>query len=461
VQSESGESKSLSERRGINLRSLTPSKTAQFAATLTLFNLVWIFTRPQNELRVLASLQVPFIINLFPAIFWLSKIRQSKSRQMNLMILMVLQGALLIPFAVNNFWAFQGCRSLFQVFVGLMFPLMAFASYPHQLIRTWNVCLGVLIYLSYYSITHSGRGPGDYLGDENDLCLALVLFVAMILGRLVAPQPKKRWLLWSSVILLATGGIVITDSRGGFVGFVAVAIYLFIQARQKFVLIVAALLMALTAIAAAPANYWKEISSISQTNEGTAKQRREYWDVAWRIFIDPRNTIWGIGMGNTPYVAGQYEPIENKGAHKKSIAGRQVHSLVFQILPELGLIGTSLFVALIFQTWKGNARAIKSAKRLDRRLSAVNREVVGDDRANISKLQADTRRLIGTFLGLNASLIGVLVSSMFLSVLYYPTIWLPISLSAAAQICWARIDRVVVEAGLQNSTIKESRLALL
>ena len=71
------------------------------------------------------------------------------------------------------------------------------------------------------------------------------------------------------------------------------------------------------------------------------------------MFLD--NPILGVGQGNFPYVFQKYElkvTGSNEAFYGRSVAGRQAHSIYFTMLPELGIIGTCIFIGMIINTLK-------------------------------------------------------------------------------------------------------------
>ena len=91
----------------------------------------------------------------------------------------------------------------------------------------------------------------------------------------------------------------------------------------------------------------------------------------------------------------------------RSLAGRAAHSLYFTLLPELGVVGALLYLAIIIFVLK-DLKYIRNA--------TINRKDVytAEESKNIYYLA----------LTLEGSLVGFLVSSVFISTLYYPNFWI-------------------------------------
>ncbi len=207
-----------------------------------------------------------------------------------------------------------------------------------------------------------------------------------------------------ALLLLLLAANVATMSRGGFIGLAAVAVGGWLFSRRK---VASGLLLAfLVAMATvlAPEEYWLEIRTIfNGTQDPTGAERMYTWAIAWKMFL--ANPLFGVGQGNVPWELSSYEPAG--GFEGRSLGGRAAHSLYLTLLPELGLIGAMIFVAMAYAI----LRRLRSVTVQARRLADGSRGREARRRAALS----------GAML---VSLVGYLVSAVFLSVLYYPHFWL-------------------------------------
>jgi O-antigen ligase len=129
------------------------------------------------------------------------------------------------------------------------------------------------------------------------------------------------------------------------------------------------------------------------------------------MFLD--NPVMGVGQGNFPYVFRKYE-VEaghgEEGYHGRSVAGRAAHSIYFTMLPELGMIGTGIFLVMVFNMFKD--------------LKTVKSRSSGSGPPKNRPSNPLSNRNYALALGLEGALVSYLVSGAFISVLYYPNIWL-------------------------------------
>jgi len=166
----------------------------------------------------------------------------------------------------------------------------------------------------------------------------------------------------------------------------------------------------------APPEYWNRISTISETEQGTAWERQALWASARLMFYD--SPIWGVGAHNygvhLPDYAFDWEP-----DRRMNVWGKAVHSTYFQLLAEFGLIG----VALIATTLVLNFRCLNRVVRLGKRKEHL---------ASLGYLASSLR----------ASWVGFLVSATFLSVLDFPHLYYLTALTVALdRIAHARAEQ--------------------
>ena len=177
----------------------------------------------------------------------------------------------------------------------------------------------------------------------------------------------------------------------------------------------------------AGASYWEEMGTIQNTEEGTADLRFEFWKIATRQFLD--YPLTGVGGANFPWRMLDYQSAEQTEKWGK-IRMLEVHSTFFQLLAEMGLAGCAVFGFILIRTYKDYRRVDRMAQMALHRSGQARTE-------ELKWAQAYGRGVMG-------GLVGYLVSVMFLSALYYPHIWVAVSLMAA--ICMVA-TRIITKTG--------------
>lgn len=458
---------------------LVGTSASRTQALVILINIAFFFLLPQYlpPFRFMGAIRLPMLVSLIAIAVWIPSISQGWSRATKLVAIFLLIeaargiiGMYMDPSDVivrNDFWQFQTWKDLATKICSITFPLVVFMRSGRNLgaVFRWSTLIGG--FLGFWAMTHSGRGPGGYLGDENDICLVLVMFLPFAVIGIGLARSFLFKLLSVGSGLLIFAGIVATDSRGGFLGLVGVVVYIFLRSRNKAKMIMLGIVCCLFVLPFVPDEYWKEMSTIHSDVEqetGTIQARKEMWKVATRIWLDPRNFVFGVGLSNTPYWFKDYEDADQtlKG---RSFSGRVVHSLYFQLLPELGLMGIILIGGAVGFSIYGNRRCLIKGHQYEKRMQLiVRRSLKSPEKAGLEKEasqletndqgeevevveNADVDRLLFAanselkavqtyFMIINASWIGVLVAGIGISVLYYPPIWFLIGLSTATQSYW-------------------------
>ena len=156
-------------------------------------------------------------------------------------------------------------------------------------------------------------------------------------------------------------------------------------------------------------------------------------------------------MNNTPWKIGDYETANELADRGKSLAGRAVHSMYFQLLADLGLIGAIIIACAVYFSIRDTQRSQRAVERLTSKLFAAHTALHNSEQQEAGSRQkqapsAETLRGLTLTLGelrnhlgylrsinnaVRGSLYGAMTAAAFISVLYYPTIWMIIAISAA------------------------------
>lgn len=223
------------------------------------------------------------------------------------------------------------------------------------------------------------RGTGIF-GDPNDLAMSLIVVLPFLFSAVISGQSGflLRILAVGSIGVLGYA-MVLTQSRGGFLGFAAlIATY----AYRRFGRIAAAaagVLAVVVMLAAGPSRFQQIDSS-----EASAQGRIQSWAAGLQMLKS--QPILGVGFANF----GDYNQLT---AHNSF-----VHSFA-----ELGVIGGVCFVGIWYWFFVTTAAA---------------RDVAGAARSRLA-------------LDILASGVGVMVCAVFLSRQYSPVLYVPLALGAA------------------------------
>lgn len=195
--------------------------------------------------------------------------------------------------------------------------------------------------------------PGTYIGDNNDLALALLTIVPLVWYLYL--QETRRWLRWAWALLafLTIAAVLGSYSRGALLGFGAMLVMLWLKSRKKMVTGTLVLLVVPLVVMFMPEQWFGRMNSIGEYKEdGSAMGRVNAWRFAINIASD--NFMGGGFLTFTPRMFHIYAP-EPTNVHAP-------HSLYFQVLGEHGIVGLILFLVFLFLAWRTGSRVLRFCK---------------------------------------------------------------------------------------------------
>jgi O-antigen ligase len=371
---------------------------------LVLF-LVLEYVRPP----VLAQLKLQMVIVVLMLGLWFAARNRPWSGILTAQVLFLLLCFQAIPFASNNYAAYFTTRTMFghlSIALGLSWLLVR-RSTLRSVTWAWLLIMG---YVAVFGITHGGRGPGAMLGDENDLALGCATAFPFAFYGFERFSGWRRWLSGAIGGLLVVA-VVTSFSRGGFVALIVVAAYCWLASGHKLRSLLAVALAAVLLMIVAPTkgrtgeSYAERLSSMFDTDSGTAEGRRFLWATARNMW--KAHPILGVGGGNFPFLVGQYQAeagFDSSAYRETDWSGTVTHSLYFQILAEQGSVGV---VILSYILW-AHFRTIRRLRRL----------------ASQPRAAFDVRYDVELYGGaLAGAVAGYCAAGAFLSVAYYPYLW--------------------------------------
>jgi putative inorganic carbon (hco3(-)) transporter len=225
------------------------------------------------------------------------------------------------------------------------------------------------------------------IADNNDLGLALNMTLPLYL--FLAQSETNRWVrrLFGFLFIITIPAIFLTYSRGALIGLIAVLGLIFLQLKQRLLLVPIIVLGAIIATLFAP-EAWKERMDPTRENiiDSSARGRLNAWSFSWRLALD--FPITGGGFNTfTPELFARYAP------NVADVHGP--HSVYFQVLGEHGFVGLFLYVSLLCSCFASLRRLVKRAR------------FHGD-------------QLIGNYANMfRFSLVGFLTSGLFLGRAYF------------------------------------------
>ena len=326
--------------------------------------------------------------------------------------------AIHVPLAVNNYWALMTFKDMFLLYC-VYLGIVTFVDSLEKMMMLIKIWLGTHVFLAVMGVAKGGVGIGAWMGDENDFCMVMnmvVPFGYFLLFATTGTVQKMKHLGFLGTFILAA---MASLSRGGFMGLAAVGAYCWYRSPKKLNALIVVVVAVLFMVLLAPEKYWDEIASSTSEEtmgeEGTGGARLYTWGIGMDMFF--ANPIIGIGQSNFPWTFDKYEA--GQQFHERSFGGRQAHSAWVTLISELGLAGIVIIGAMLLQCYK------------DLKLVRTRFAPVKSRQKHGQTVQAgeDMRAYLAR--AMEGSLIGFIVSGVFISILWYPSLWIMLAFVVA------------------------------
>lgn len=316
------------------------------------------------------------------------------STEVKCVLAMALIALLTMPIAKDPPTAWATFNDSFSKAVLMFVVMVNVVRTRRRLVSLMWISLSIGIYLSYTAIDLYMRGElkaegyrvdvevKGLFGNPNDLALHLVTMTPLAVALAFASRHKIMRLAYFAMAGLFIAANTVTYSRGGFLGLIASSAVLIwkLGRKNRFKVSLAAIAGGGLFILLAPGNYGVRILSIfglATDPVGSSDQRRELLE---RSLIVTLRNPWGIGIGNFPIVG---------------IRNLVTHNAFTQVSSELGLLGLAAYLILMISPF--------------RKLGAIERTL-------FAREEFDWFYYLS--IGLQASLVGYMVSSFFVAVAY-------------------------------------------
>ena len=244
---------------------------------------------------------------------------------------------------------------------------------------------------------------GGIFGNPNDLAMALDLLLPLTIVLALTSKPAGR-LIYSACAFVLAMGVVVTFSRGGFLGLAAGGGILLwkLGRHNKLSMAMAAFAACAVLALSMPAGYSDRLFTIIHTEKDTTNSAQErQGEMKQALEIASRHLVIGIGMGNYPFYSNH---------------AIRAHNSYIELAAELGLAGLLAYLILIFGP-------LRSMKLIERETSRAN--------------DPDRRELRFLAAGVHASIVGYLVCAVFSSAQYQWYLFYPVAYAVSLRRLYA------------------------
>jgi O-antigen ligase len=332
-------------------------------AGVYLFTLM-LYARPNDLFPVLGGFPLVKIVALSAlAIYTLSKASAGErlsiwTLEMTMLVAIAALGLLFMPLAASPKDSVDALTDTYLKTVIVFILMVNLIDTRQRLFSLWKlvvICgaaLGVGAIRSYMKGEFTAQGlrieglVGGMFENPNDLATALDLLLPFAVALTLVSKGIGRliYLLCSTILAV---GVLVTLSRGGFLGLIAsggVLLWKLGRGRRARTILTTGLICGVL-FAVMPGGYGARIATIfnnDQDQTGSAQLRRELMERAASIAIN--RPVVGVGMGNF---------------HIYSIREKEAHNAYLEIAAELGVMGLTAYLIVILAP-------LRSLRRIER-----------------------------------------------------------------------------------------------
>ncbi len=341
-------------------------------------------------------LAIAMLVIFIPTQFALEGRLTARPREINILLLLVLVAIISISQAMDRGLAWSTFYSLFLKTV-IVFIVMVNAMRTERRLKAMillSLIVGCFMSASalhnYFVIgnlveqgTRAKVDIHNMFGEPNALALHLVTVIPLAIGLLLSTRNVVKKILYVALVIVMVAGVFVTFSRGGFLALVASGSVLAwkLGRRNRVAVVVLLVVLVVAFLLLAPGGYESRLASIIDPSRDLVGSSAARKDVLIRsLWISLTSPFLGVGIGNFSIV---------------SIHGQVSHNSYTQVASEMGLVALALYLMFILVPY--------------RRLRQIEKE-------NARELRPSPFYYLSV--GLQASFVGCMVGTFFLSVAY-------------------------------------------
>jgi probable O-glycosylation ligase (exosortase A-associated) len=195
---------------------------------------------------------------------------------------------------------------------------------------------------------------GGVQGGANALAAILVLTLPIVFYKMSSRNIYEK-VIAGGLLLAFLAAVILTGSRGGTLGLLAVLVLLVWRFRRKRRSLLILTLIILVSALVAPSHYWARTQTIIDHDRDLSAQNRiDLWKAGLHMYSDHPYT--GVGQGNYRYISPRYTELyypDWRGG------GFVAHNMFIDLLAEGGV--QTLLAFLLFVGW--TFRELRRARR--------------------------------------------------------------------------------------------------
>jgi probable O-glycosylation ligase (exosortase A-associated) len=328
-----------------------------------------------------ANIRFNFLIAITTAVAWLLS---REPKRIPLSATSVLLGCLLVWATVSALFTANTVPSdtwmEWERLVKIILFSLAVIGLLRNQTRITALLFTIVLSMGFHGFLEAGKfiltagrhhiwGPGSsIIGDNNAFALAVVMTIPILAYLYTYSRNLFIRVAMAGGIFLLIVVVIGTRSRGGFIGIVALGLWIFVTTRKKFRFLVVALPFALMALALAPERWYERMSTIESAEQDSSFMGRV---IAWKInaLAAMDRPLSGAGFRSTQdlpvwlHYAQEFWRLDMiPTTRPDSTMAHAAHSIYFQVLGDMGFVGLAIYLLLLVTAWRNTSRAIKQTR---------------------------------------------------------------------------------------------------
>ncbi|MBA2883011.1 putative O-glycosylation ligase (exosortase A-associated) [Desulfosalsimonas propionicica] len=257
------------------------------------------------------------------------------------------------------------------------------------------------------------RGPQGFFENPGELAIQMVVFAPIALFFIQGIREHlKRWQVYALYLMPVTAALTTlgTNTRGGQLALAAQVLALISVTKHRFKMLLAVALIAIIGFQLLPPEQKERFENIGK--DSTSIQRLLYWENGWQMMKD--HPLLGVGYFNFIPYYNRYYPEDLVLSYRRGKGAELPHNIIIQVGTDTGFAGLAVYMGLI-------AAAFFRMRRIGKEAEKAGDTFI----SNLCK-------------GMNLSLLGFFVAGQFVTVAYYPYLWIHLVFVTAIYTFWQK-----------------------
>lgn len=225
-----------------------------------------------------------------------------------------------------------------------LITVLVFSATIVALIGLYQYVVGVDIDAAWIDVANNPDIKArvfSVFGNPNVLAEYLIMMIPLSISLMWYSKKLYKKVLFLGTSLVLILAIVLTMSRGGWLGFAFSALVFILLVDKRFLLSIIPITLA--GVYLLPQTYLNRILSIGNFNDSSNAYRLKMWEITMEIIGD--YPLAGVGFGHLPFK-------QTFETYIRTMPTYHAHNTFLEIAAELGIPGLIAFVILIFVVFK-------------------------------------------------------------------------------------------------------------